>query len=145
MIGYRTDQYRDFGWAAARFDDMLNWVPARLTARLIWLTDRATKFTKITTDARLHRSPNAGWPEAAMAYKCDIALAGPRSYDGVTTDFPYVNTAGKIDLSDADIRAANEVLWTAWKIALGVVFSIAIGWALLWYAVIILLALIFSL
>jgi len=104
-------------------------VPARLTAGLIWLTDRTTTFTQISTDARLHRSPNAGWPEAA--YKCDIALAGPRSYDGVTTDFPYVNAAGKIDLSDADIRAATEVLWTAWKIALGVVFSIVIVWALL--------------
>lgn len=126
MIGYKTDQYRDFGWTAARFDDLLNWVPARLTAGIIWLTDRKTPFAKIAADASLHRSPNAGWPEAAMAYKLNIALAGPRSYDGQRTDFPYVNTTGKRKLTPTDIADTTKTLWAAWWIALGLALILAI-------------------
>jgi adenosylcobinamide-phosphate synthase len=126
MIGYKTDQYRDFGWAAARFDDLLNWVPARLTAGIIWLTDGTTDIAKIAADASLHRSPNAGWPEAAMAYKLNIALAGPRSYDGQRTDFPYVNTAGKRKLTPADVTETTKTLWTAWWIVLGIALFLAI-------------------
>jgi adenosylcobinamide-phosphate synthase len=126
MIGYKTERHRDFGWAAARFDDLLNWVPARITALLIWLTDRQTPSAKITTDAALHRSPNAGWPEAAMAYKLNIALAGPRSYDGIMTSFPYVNDAGEKTLGPADIDATTRTLWTAWWITLAVMLSIAL-------------------
>ena len=126
MIGYKSERHRDFGWAAARFDDLLNWVPARMTALLIWLTDRQTQPAKITVDAALHRSPNAGWPEAAMAYKLNIALAGPRSYDGILTPFPYVNNAGKKTLGPVDIDATTRTLWTAWWITLAVMLCIAI-------------------
>ena len=83
MIGYRNDAYRDFGWASARFDDLLNLVPARLTAALIALMHgQYGGWRQIRRDAKLHRSPNAGWPEAAMALSLDVALSGPRSYDG---------------------------------------------------------------
>lgn len=126
MIGYKTDQHRDFGWAAARFDDLLNWVPARLTAGIIWLTDGTTDIAKIAADASLHRSPNAGWPEAAMAYKLNIALAGPRSYDGQRAEFPYVNAAGKRTLGPSDITDTTKTLWTAWWIALGIALILAI-------------------
>lgn len=118
MIGYLNDQYRDFGWAAAKCDDLLNWAPSRLTALLIWLTDRAASLWMIRSDAGKHRSPNAGWPEAAMAYKHNIALAGPRSYDGQTRDFPFVNPLGKKNLKPTDITAAIGTLWQVWGLTL---------------------------
>ena len=71
MIGYRTERYEDFGWAAARLDDWMNHVPARISAGLIWVAsllpgfDRASVARAVREDASLHRSPNAGWPEAA--------------------------------------------------------------------------------
>lgn len=122
MIGYKTDRYREFGWAAARFDDVLNWIPARMTALLIWLTDRQSNWRNIQADAKLHRSPNAGWPEAAMAYKHNLALAGPRSYDGKLTDFPFVNAGGKQFLKPVDITAAIQTLWQVW--GLGLLFAL---------------------
>ena len=117
MIGHRTPRHDDFGWAAARLDDLLNWAPARLTAILIALTHRGTRaWTVIRDDARKHRSPNAGWPEAAMAGVLDIALSGPRSYDGTARDYPFVNTRGARSPGAIDIEAAAEVLWRAWAI-----------------------------
>ena len=83
MIGYRTPRYAAFGWAAARLDDVLNLIPARLTALLIALPHGQWRaLPAIWRDARRHRSPNAGWPEAAMARALGIALAGPRAYNG---------------------------------------------------------------
>ncbi len=115
MIGYLNDKYRDFGWAAARFDDVLNWIPARLTALLIALTSGAFDAGKIILrDAPLHRSPNAGWPEAAMAKTLNIALSGPRSYDGIMREFPYVFAEGRKDLNADDIIAATHILWRVW-------------------------------
>jgi len=118
MIGYLNDQYRDFGWAAARCDDVLNWVPARVTAALIWATNRATPPARLRRDARKHRSPNAGWPEAAMAYKHGIALAGPRSYDGQLREFDYVNPRGRKILRPTDITESISTLWQVWGITL---------------------------
>ena len=115
MIGYRTDKYEDFGKAAARFDDLLNLIPARLSALLLSAIGGARpSLTAIRSDAGLHRSPNAGWPEAAVARSLDIALAGPRSYDGVTRDFPWVNPQGRKKLSANDVDATVSMLWKAW-------------------------------
>ena len=119
MIGYLTPKHAEFGWAAARFDDLLNLIPARLTALLIWAVSRCPNPQPILRDAPLHRSPNAGWPEAAMAYGCDIALSGPRSYDGVMRDFPYVNAQGMHDLTPDHIDQAITTLWKTWAAALG--------------------------
>ena len=114
MIGYRTERHRDFGWAAARFDDLLNLAPARLTAGLIWLTGGLRgEWRAITTDARRHKSPNAGWPEAAMSRALGVSLAGPRSYDGALTPFPYVNDGARAPEA-RDIRAATALMWRAW-------------------------------
>lgn len=115
MIGYKTPRHQDFGWAAARIDDAVNWIPARLTAALIAVTHgRFDIWSRIRQDAPLHRSPNAGWPEAAMAVVLDVALSGPRSYDGKMQDFPYVNTTGKRDIGIFEIDAAVTALWRAW-------------------------------
>ena len=93
MIGHRSERYRDFGWGAARIDDVLNLIPARLTGALIALASRARgpAFRTMRRDARLHRSPNAGWPEAAMAGALGVRLSGPRMYDGIPTDDPWLN------------------------------------------------------
>ncbi len=128
MIGYRTPRHEDFGWAAARFDDLLNLIPARLTALLIAIPHGVLRdWPAIVRDARRHRSPNAGWPEAAMARAIGVALAGPRSYDGEMRDFPFVHPEGRDDIGPGDIDAATRVLWTAW----GIVLALALAAALL--------------
>lgn len=127
MIGHRTPRYEQFGWAAARFDDLLNLIPARLTALLIWLTTRpANVWPAIIAEARRHRSPNAGWPEAAMARVLNVALSGPRSYGGRMTDFPYVHPSGKRDIGAAEIDAAVCTLWQTWGIGLAMVAVIVL-------------------
>ena len=112
------ERHSDFGWAAARADDVLNWVPARLTAIMIAaLAGEMGQWRAIAADARLHRSPNAGWPEAAMARALGIALSGPRAYDGAMRDFPWVNPNGRRDLTVVDIDAAIVMLWKTWAAA----------------------------
>ena len=118
MIGYRTPRHADFGWAAARFDDLLNLIPARLTAALIWAVTHRPDPRGILAEAPLHRSPNAGWPEAAMAHGLDIALSGPRSYDGQLRDYPFVNAGGEHDLTPDDIDRAVTILWKTWAVML---------------------------
>jgi adenosylcobinamide-phosphate synthase len=117
MIGYRTPRHEEFGWAAARLDDVLNWVPARITASLIALAFWSGRAVDVVRqDAGLHRSPNAGWPEAAMAGVLDVALSGPRSYHGQTRDFPWVNGSGERQIGVAEIERAISVLWRVWAV-----------------------------
>lgn len=119
MIGYRTPRHLQFGWASARADDLLNLIPARLTALLIALPGGQWRdWRGIRRDAALHRSPNAGWPESAMARVLGVALAGPRSYDGALRDFPWVNPQGRRPLLPQDIESACRILWQAWALAL---------------------------
>ncbi|HEX9857801.1 MAG TPA: adenosylcobinamide-phosphate synthase CbiB [Paracoccaceae bacterium] len=126
MIGHRTPRHEDFGWAAARFDDLLNLIPARLTAALIVLTHgRWDASGPILRDAPLHRSPNAGWPEAAMAVVLNLALSGPRSYGGEMRDFPYVYPEGRLHGGPDDIDAAVRALWRAWAGLLAITLLIA--------------------
>jgi adenosylcobinamide-phosphate synthase len=132
MIGYRTEKYEAFGWAAAKLDDVLNWVPARLTAGLIWSVSQTRPSLRgIIRDAALHRSPNAGWPEAAMAPALGVSLSGPRSYEGVLEDFPWVNPDGRKDAGPDDVDGAIALLWKAWAIAVAVAIGGAVGIALL--------------
>nr|WP_153215646.1 adenosylcobinamide-phosphate synthase CbiB [Tritonibacter litoralis] len=127
MIGYRTAHYLQFGWAAARLDDLLNLVPARLTSLLIAATGgRVLDLLDIRRDARLHRSPNAGWPEAAMARVLGCALAGPRSYDGKMQVFPWVHDAGRKTLTPQDIRKTSAILWRVWATFLTVSVALAL-------------------
>lgn len=120
MIGYRTPKHEKFGWAAARFDDLLNLIPARLTAVLIWCVTTRPNPSAILREAPLHRSPNAGWPEATMAYGLNIALSGPRSYGGEIRDYPFVNEAGEHALTPAHVDQTTAVLWKTWMLTLAV-------------------------
>ncbi|QYO77521.1 adenosylcobinamide-phosphate synthase CbiB [Devosia salina] len=112
MIGHRDERYRDYGWAAARLDDLLNWVPARLSAILItaacFLVPGASPGNAWATarrDAPRHDSPNAGWPEAAFAGALNFQLGGPRSYEGEIIDLPAFGD-GKAVLGPSDILLA---------------------------------------
>ena len=128
MIGYRNARYASFGRAAARLDDLLNWIPARLSALLIaFVQGRLSRWQEIRRDAALHRSPNAGWPEAAMAIGLNIALAGPRSYDGRLQDFSWVNPEGNRRGSAYDIRRAVAVLWRAWGLFVALTAMLALA------------------
>ena len=116
MIGYRTKKYQAFGWAAARLDDLVNLIPARLTGLMYVLLARAPvhALTVMVKDAPRHRSPNAGWPESAVASALGIRLSGPRLYNGVASSDPWLNKAGR-DPGPQDITAAlqlyRRLLW----------------------------------
>jgi adenosylcobinamide-phosphate synthase len=106
MIGHRSPRHEAFGWAAARIDDVANLIPARLTALLFVLLVRSKWRAKALScmwkDARHHRSPNAGWPEAAMAGALGVRLCGPRSYEGEVAEEPWLN-------GSAPDPAANDI------------------------------------
>lgn len=119
MIGHRTERHGRFGWAAARLDDALNWIPARLTGLLFCLVGGGrTALTVTRRDAPRHKSVNAGWPEAAMAASLDIRLAGPRVYRGEVTADPWMNPEGRAVAGPADIEAGVRLLWRAWGVLL---------------------------
>jgi len=112
VIGHRTPRHADFGIAAARLDDLVNLPASRLAAVLIvaaaWFADRAAAanaWRAVRRDAPHHRSPNAGYPEAAMGGALGLALAGPRRYGGVLVDDAMMGD-GQRDANAADIRAA---------------------------------------
>ena len=118
MIGYKTKKYLEFGWASARFDDVLNWVPARISMLLIVaFAKQPINLKAIISEAKQHKSPNAGWPEAAMARAIDVALAGPRSYDGKLQQLPWVNETGRQNITANDVDSATRLLWRAWNLA----------------------------
>lgn len=107
LIGHREEPWRAFGWAAARTDDLLNLVPARLAGVLLCLTGTGGWAT-LWRDAGKHASPNAGWPEAAMAGALRIRLAGPIAYDGVVHDKPWIGN-GTTEATATDIRGALAI------------------------------------
>jgi adenosylcobinamide-phosphate synthase len=126
MIGHQSQRYRHFGWAAARLDDLVNLPASRLSALLAILAasvlpgaSPARAWRTVRRDARRHRSPNAGWPEAAFAGALGIALCGPRSYGGVPSVAHWIGD-GRRDVTAADVRRAIRLLWLAWVIALGI-------------------------
>ncbi|PYF03119.1 adenosylcobinamide-phosphate synthase [Rhodopseudomonas faecalis] len=116
MIGHRNARYESFGWASARFDDLLNLAPARLSGVLLALAaplaggsvSRALQVMR--RDAPKHRSPNAGWPESAMAGALDLALAGPRVYGGQRVEDPFLNAEARREATPDDIGRALKVM-----------------------------------
>ena len=112
MIGHRTPRYAAFGWAAARLDDLVNLPASRLAALFLVAAAALSRqasagaaWRAVRRDAPRHRSPNAGYPEAAMAGALGLALAGPRIYDGVRVDDPFMGD-GRRDANAGDIRRA---------------------------------------
>ena len=99
MIGHMEPRWRAFGWAAAKTDDVMNWIPARLTGGLITLV-AAKGFEVMKRDAHRHASPNSGWPEAATAGALGVKLGGPVSYDRVVLDRPYMGDGPRPGLQD---------------------------------------------
>lgn len=126
MIGHMTPRHREFGWAAARFDDLLNLIPARLTSLLLALSHGWLDPRPVLRDAPQHRSPNAGWPESTLAPILNVALSGPRSYNGEMRWYPWVWPEGRRDAGPEDIDAACRALWRAWGLMLAIALMAAL-------------------
>jgi len=132
MIGHRTERHEAFGWASACFDDLVNLPASRLSALWLMLAaiplglSPAGALRTIRNDAGHHRSPNAGWPEAAMAGALGIRLSGPRIYDGVPVDERWVGE-GNSDLTAKDIRRALKLYRTACGVQIAVLVVIVLG------------------
>ncbi|MFC5587079.1 adenosylcobinamide-phosphate synthase CbiB [Nitratireductor kimnyeongensis] len=138
MIGHRSARHLDFGWAAARFDDLINLPASRLTAFLFiaaafFMRDASAgaAWKAVRRDARLHRSPNAGWPEAAMAGALGLALAGPRRYGGEVVEDAVMGDGGRRAANAGDIRRAL----TLYRIADGLLIGLVAVAAGLWHLV----------
>lgn len=125
LIGHKEPRWKDFGWAAARTDDLMNLGPARLAGVLIAMAG-ASGWTVMMRDARHHASPNAGWPEAAMAGALGVRLGGPVAYDGVMTHRPTFGDGAPP--SAHDLRRALTVYVRACGLLWG---AVAVG-ARLW-------------
>lgn len=134
MIGHRTARHGAFGWAAARLDDLVNLPASRLTALLLVVSaalgreDWRGAARAVRHDARRHRSPNAGWPEAAMAGALGLRLAGPRVYGSVRVEDGWMGD-GRAEANAADIRRAlalyRRACWLmAGAVAAGVIATL---------------------
>jgi adenosylcobinamide-phosphate synthase len=122
LIGHKEERWRAFGWAAARTDDLANLIPARLSGLLICVAGGGG-WRVLRRDHARHASPNAGWPEAAMAGALGVALAGPVAYDGAMHDKPWIGGEGRTARA-GDLTRALRVYVVAcallWLIAGGV-------------------------
>ena len=134
MIGHRTPRHEAFGWASARFDDLINLPASRLAALLIVLAaffvsgaSPKNAWQAMRRDAHRHRSPNAGWPEAAMAGALGLALAGPRHYGGDLVDDATMGD-GRREATAADIRRALLLYWWADGLLIGMIGAAAVVW-----------------
>ncbi len=136
MIGHRTARHEAFGWASARLDDLVN-LPASRLSGLLFVAAAALvpgasprgALAAIARDAHRHRSPNAGWPEAATAGALGIAIAGPRSYGGRMTDTPVMGSGGRAALGPKDIRDALRLFRVA-NALLAALVAVVLGLAL---------------
>jgi len=130
MIGHRTPRHAAFGWAAARLDDLVNLPAARLAALLLIAAASCRSGARageairaVRRDARRHRSPNAGWPEAAMAGALGLSLAGPRRYGGVLADDHWMGD-GRTEATPDDIDRALALYRTACALLFGLVLAL---------------------
>ncbi|MDA9430607.1 adenosylcobinamide-phosphate synthase CbiB [Bradyrhizobium sp. CCBAU 51627] len=128
MIGHRNERHEAFGWAAARIDDVANFIPARLTGFLFVLLapSRSEALSCMMRDARRHRSPNAGWPEAAMAGALRVRLSGPRIYHGSITNEPWLNEGAR-DPHPADIVEGLAIYRRAMLLFAGLLAILAVA------------------
>ena len=128
LIGHREPRWRMFGWAAARTDDVVNLAPARLAGALIALAG-GHGWRIMLRDAPRHASPNAGWPEAAMAGALDVRLGGVTTYDGVPTDRPTFGDGARptVDHLERGLRLYRRACVLLWLIplTLGLIVALA--------------------
>jgi len=111
MVGYRSEKYEKFGKVSARLDDVLNYIPSRITAVLIvTLFGKLGQLTQTWHYGALHESPNAGYPIAAMALSLDVSLGGATSYFGVIKNKPYFGE-GKREITAVDVQRALALQW----------------------------------
>jgi adenosylcobinamide-phosphate synthase len=136
MIGHLTPRHRAFGWAAARLDDLVNLPASRLAALLLMLAAFAVPNARaseawrtVLRDARLHRSPNAGWPEAAMAGALGLRLAGPRTYGQERVVDAWMGE-GRAEATADDVRAALRLYRAACGVLWLIVGLLGLAWAL---------------
>jgi adenosylcobinamide-phosphate synthase len=135
MIGHRTPRYAAFGWAAARLDDMINLPASRLAAAYLIIGalciggSLRQAASAVRHDARRHRSPNAGWPEAAMAGALGLRLAGPRVYGEEVVPDAFMGN-GRAEATVADIRRALRLFQAAcviqWLVLLTIVLIVLV-------------------
>ncbi|NSX91947.1 adenosylcobinamide-phosphate synthase CbiB [Agrobacterium tumefaciens] len=133
MIGHRSPRHEAFGWASARLDDLVNLPASRLSGGLFVIAAFFVKgaspkgaIAAIRRDARHHRSPNAGWPEAALAGALGFALAGPRSYGGQMIEARFMGEGGRATLVAGDIRTALQLARIADGLLIGLFGLLAI-------------------
>jgi len=122
MIGYKNERYKDFGYAAAKIDDIVNYIPARITALLMVLAAGKPSLIKFVFKfGPQHASPNSGWPEAALAGILNCRFGGPHDYFGESVYKPYIGYNDR-DLTSADMRIAIRVNRIAEILAVILVF-----------------------
>jgi adenosylcobinamide-phosphate synthase len=132
MIGYRTARYESFGWAAARVDDLVNLIPARLSGLLLAVVAPVANgavgiaLNVMRRDAPKHRSPNAGWPESATAGALGLALAGPRRYGEHIVDDPFLNADAGKEATPGDIGRALDLYVAACLLQAAVYAALAL-------------------
>jgi adenosylcobinamide-phosphate synthase len=133
MIGHPSERHEHFGWAAARLDDLLNYLPARIAGMIMCAAaavvpggSARAAWEAMWRDAPKHRSPNAGWPEAAMAGGLGLALAGPRVYDGEPVEDAWMGAGGRADATAADVRRGLKLFVIACAIQAGIVALLAL-------------------
>jgi adenosylcobinamide-phosphate synthase len=133
MIGHKTPRHLAFGWAAARLDDLLNLIPARLAGLLIVASSVVVPcarsrdgFHAMMRDAAKHRSPNAGWQEAALAGALGVALAGPRRYAGRLVEDCWMNLGGRSEATVDDIHRGLHIYVAACLLQAGIVAILAL-------------------
>ncbi len=133
MVGHMSARHQHFGWASAKLDDLVNFIPARITGFLfvcagaiLQETSGKSAFRAMWSDAAKHKSPNAGWPEAAMAGALNIGLGGPRTYNGAEIELAHMGT-GNRDLDAADIDRALQLYHVAmWVVLLALAAACAL-------------------
>ena len=130
MVGYRNEVYQDLGWAAARLDDIVGWIPARLSALFLVAAcpllglSAGQAWQVVRQDHAAHKSPNAAWPEAAAAGALGVRLGGPNYYGGVLVDKPWINRLGR-ETTEGDARCCLRLMQLSFFLAVVVAFLAA--------------------
>lgn len=116
MIGHKTPRYINFGYAAAKLDDIANYIPARISALLIVAYQPMNMgLAGVWREAKKHASPNSGYPEAAMAGTLGISLGGARSYDGEAYAAPIIGEGLRTDITIDDLQKSLQIYVTSCK------------------------------